>query len=56
MQEYWIVDPDVRTVTVLALAGDKYELMPAGEGSAIASRVLPGLTLALTDVFAGVEQ
>jgi Uma2 family endonuclease len=56
VQEYWIVDPDVRTVTVLALAGDKYELVPAGEGSMIASRVLPGIALALTDVFAGVER
>ena len=56
VQEYWIVDPDVRTVTVLALAGDKYEFVPAGEGSTIASRVLPGFTLALKDVFAGVEQ
>jgi Uma2 family endonuclease len=56
VQEYWIVDPDVRTVTVLALAGDKYELVPAGEGSMTASRVLPGIALALTDVFAGVER
>ena len=56
VQEYWIVDPDARTVTVLALAGDKFEPVPGGEGGAIASRVLPGLTLALKDVFAGVEQ
>ena len=56
VQEYWIVDPDARTVTVLALAGDNFEPVPRGEGGAIASRVLPGFTLALNDVFAGVEQ
>ena len=56
VQEYWIVDPDARTLSVLALASDKFEPVPAGEGGAIASRVLPGLTLALNDVFAGVEQ
>ena len=56
VQEYWIVDPDARSVTVLALAGEKFEPMPAPEGDAIASRVLPGLTLALNDVFAGVER
>jgi len=56
VQEYWIVDPDARTLSVLALASDKFELVQAGEGDAIASRVLPGLTLALNDVFAGVEQ
>jgi len=56
VQEYWIVDPDARTLSVLALASDKFEPVPGGEGGAIASRVLPGLTLALNDVFAGVEQ
>jgi Uma2 family endonuclease len=56
VQEYWIVDPDARSVTALVLAGDKFEPMPAAEGGAIASRVLPGFTLALNDVFAGTER
>ena len=56
VQEYWIVDPDAETVTVLVLAGDRYESVPPGDDGTIASRVLPGLTLALTDVFAGVER
>jgi len=41
---------------VLALASDKFEPVPVEEGGAIASRVLPGLTLALNNVFAGVEK
>jgi len=56
VQEYWIVDPDARTLSVLALASDKFQPVPGGESGVIASRVLPGLTLALKDVFAGVEQ
>jgi Uma2 family endonuclease len=56
VQEYWIVDPDARTLSVLALASDKFEPVPGGEGGVIVSRVLPGLTLALKDVFAGIEQ
>jgi Uma2 family endonuclease len=56
VQEYWIVDPDAKTVTFLVLAGDRYESVPPGDYGAIESRVLPGLTLALTDVFAGIER
>ena len=53
VREYWIVDPDARSVTVLALTGAKYVVVPvAGEGM-IQSRVLPGLSLALTEVFMG---
>jgi Uma2 family endonuclease len=54
VQEYWIVDPDARTVTVLALASDKFEPVPGGESGAIQSRVLPGLSLTLEAVFEGV--
>jgi Uma2 family endonuclease len=45
VQEYWIVDPDAETVTVLALAGDRYEPVAPRDDGAIASRVLPGFTL-----------
>jgi Uma2 family endonuclease len=54
VREYWIVDPDARNVTVLALTGDKYERVPLTNDDMIQSRVLPGLTLALTAVFMGI--
>jgi len=49
--EYWVVDPEERTVTVLALAGDRYESVPIEEDGMIRSRVLSGLTLGLPAVF-----
>jgi Uma2 family endonuclease len=55
VQEYWIVDLEARTVTVLALVGEAYQPVLAGEGGSIFSRVLPGLSLTREDVFAGIE-
>ena len=54
VREYWIVDLDARTVTILALAGNTYRPVPGGEGGAIQSRVLPELRLTLEAVFEGV--
>ena len=54
VHEYWLVDPEARTITVLALAGDDYESVPIGEDDLIRSRVLPGLTLDLPAVFKGL--
>jgi Uma2 family endonuclease len=51
--EYWLVDPKARTVTVLALSGARFQTVPPAEAGTIVSRVLPGLTLTLDDVFAG---
>jgi Uma2 family endonuclease len=53
VREYWIVDLDARTVTILALAGNTYQPVPGGEGGAIQSRVLPGFRLTLEAVFEG---
>lgn len=52
--EYWVVDPEARTVTVLSLAGDRYESIPVGEDGMVRSQVLPGLTLGLPAVFKGL--
>ncbi|HEU0113172.1 MAG TPA: Uma2 family endonuclease [Thermomicrobiales bacterium] len=53
VQEYWLVDPDARTLTLFVLHGDRFEAQPLDEAAA-RSNVLPGLVVALADVFAGV--
>jgi Uma2 family endonuclease len=52
VQEYWIVDPKSRTVSVLTLASDHYEPIPIGANHAIQSLILPDLVLTLDEVFA----
>ena len=51
--EYWIVDPDERTVEVFRLESGAYR--PAGyltrDGQAVASPTLAGLTVAWSDLF-----
>lgn len=51
IQEYWIVDPDDRKITVLVSDGAVYRLQgefPAGQ---VASGVLiPGLNIAVDDI------
>lgn len=54
VQEYWIVDPKAKSVTVLALTGARYEQLAAGQDGVMQSRVLPHLHLSLESVFAGV--
>lgn len=55
-QEYWIVDPAARIVTVLALVSDRYHHVPLGEAGSIQSRVLPRLDLGLDQVFANFPE
>jgi Uma2 family endonuclease len=55
VQEYWIVDPEARTVTVLTLTDKGYETVPAGKEGAIQSRVFPNLALTPEAVFKGVD-
>ncbi len=52
VKEYWLADPEARTVTVFALADDSYEL--AGiytRGQTLTSPTLEGFSLDLDDIF-----
>jgi len=52
--EYWIVDPDARTLTVLALDGEAYrEHGRFVTGDTTTSPLLPGLEIAVDEVIAG---
>lgn len=53
VREYWIVDPQARSVTVLALRGDRYEPRPK-EGGVARSAVRPGLAIDVAALFAAV--
>ena len=49
--EYWIVDPQQETITVLRLDGEAYVELCTGErGSVVTSKVLPGLTIAVSEI------
>jgi Uma2 family endonuclease len=51
--EYWIVDPESSTITVLALHGSKYEQVGKFKSDHKAvSRLLPGFEIDVTEAFA----
>jgi Uma2 family endonuclease len=55
--EYWIVDPETRTITVLALDGAAYR--EAGryvDGQQATSPLLPGFVIDVTQAFAAAEK
>ncbi len=54
VREYWPVDPDKRTVEVLELVGNGFQVVPAREDGSLQSRVLPGPRLTVEDVFEGI--
>jgi Uma2 family endonuclease len=56
LREYWLVDPAVETVEVLALVDGRFQRLGLFSGAAtVASTVLPDLAFAAADVFAGFE-
>ncbi|RIK26821.1 MAG: Uma2 family endonuclease [Chloroflexi bacterium] len=54
--EYWLVDPQYRTITVLTLEDDRYaEHGHFGEGEQASSRLLPGFTVDVAALFAEAQ-
>ncbi len=52
VREYWLVDPDTRTITVLLLDdGNFAEAAVYGAGETLTSPTLPGFTTNLDDLF-----
>ena len=52
--EYWLIDPDGKTVTVLALGAEDYQTIGTFSGSeSIQSQELPGLSLPVEQLFEG---
>lgn len=55
--EYWIADPEQRTVTVLTLDGESYrEHATFGVGETMDSVLLEGLTLEISEVFSKCDE
>ena len=52
VREYWIVDPDSRTVSVHILENGKYTINAFGDEGSAPVHVLPGCEINLPDVFA----
>jgi Uma2 family endonuclease len=53
ISEYWIIDPELQTITVLALDGAAYRTRRVFRmGDTATSLLLPGLSVAVQDVFA----
>ena len=54
--EYWIVDPETKTITVLTLSGKSYKVYGVYKaGDQAASKLLKGFKAAVSDVFAAGE-
>ncbi len=51
IQEYWIVDPQRRLVTVLSLVAGVYEETVYTETAAIASQVIPQVQIQVNEIF-----
>lgn len=57
VREYWIVDPEVRTILVLVLQGDAFhEHHTAASGDVVRSSLLPTVRFPAGAVFAGLDE
>jgi Uma2 family endonuclease len=55
VREYWIVDLDRRSLTVLRRGRGKWTEKAVAEDGSYTSRLLPGFTLNLAPVFAAMD-
>ena len=55
VREYWIIDPDALTVTVLVLEEGVFAELASAEPGVAVSRELPGLHLRLDEVFEDID-
>jgi Uma2 family endonuclease len=57
VREYWIVDPERKTVEILTLADDALHSAQLASGDdTVVSPVLGGTTFPLSEIFAGMEE
>ena len=52
VREYWIVDPETRTLRVCLLDDGQYAVTTYGESDVVRVGILPGLTVSMPEVFA----
>jgi Uma2 family endonuclease len=52
IREYWIVDPKLKQITVLALRGKKYQVVGEHKSGKASSRLLRGFSVEVASVFA----
>ncbi|MBF0538200.1 MAG: Uma2 family endonuclease, partial [Nitrospirae bacterium] len=51
--EFWLVIPELETIEVLTIEGDKYKIFSTAEGEGtVKSKVIEGLEIDITEVFA----
>jgi len=50
VREYWLADPLKKTLRLLTLESGRFQVIPQ-EGSVVASTILPGLEVNLTELF-----
>ena len=56
VREYWIVDPEARTIDILALDRDALHLVVTASGAdQLFSPLLGALTIAVDDLFTGID-
>jgi Uma2 family endonuclease len=57
VREYWIVDPENRSIDILTLHLDAFHrIQTASAADRLESPLLPSLSIAAADIFAGLDE